>query len=176
MKSMPLLNATECQLNWVAAQVRPNMLKKACVHLENQCFEFFAPSRKETIKSGARFKQVDKLLFPGYVFVKCNIASHDIVTLNATSGLSRVVRGIDAGPGIIPNEFIDELMWACDENTQSVSTLKKGEKVRLIDGPFVGLVGEILSTDANGRLKVLFELMSGARTLSVNTQSVESLS
>ena len=160
-------------LRWVAAQIKPNMLKKSCKNLHNQGFEHFVPCRWETIKSGNNFRRVEKLLFPGYIFVRCNIGSGHISTLNATMGLSRVVRGTGTDAGIIPDGFIEELMIACGSGTTTKENIKTGNMVRLVDGPFVGVVGEVLSTDSNGRLRILFELMAATSKLTADSNSVE---
>ena len=102
---------------WVAAQIKPNMFKKACRNIHNQGFEHFAPCRWETIKSNNNFRRVERLLFPGYIFVRCDIGSGHISKLNATTGLSRVVSGTGTDAGIIPDGFIEELMFACDSGT-----------------------------------------------------------
>jgi len=160
-------------LNWVAAQIKPNMLKKACHNLHNQGFEHFAPCRWQTIKSKNNFRRLETLLFPGYIFVRCDIGLGQISTLNATIGLSKVVRGTGTDAGIIPDGFIEELMFACGSGIITKANIKTGERVRLVDGPFVGVVGEVLSTDSNGRLRILFELMAVKSKLTVDSNSVE---
>lgn len=170
---MTSLQPDKSNLNWVAAQIKPNMLNKARKNLDNQKSEYFTPCRVETVKSGSRFRRVERLLFPGYIFVRCDIHSQDISTLNATMGLSRVVRGLGSGPGIIPDAFVDALMVACDHRGVFKDQVTAGKKVRFVDGPFVGMVGEVMSADADGRLRILFNLIAGARTLHVDTNAVE---
>ena len=161
------------ELSWIAAQIKPNMLKKACRNLLDQGFEHFAPRRWETIKSNNNFRRVEKLLFPGYIFVRCDLGLGHISTLNATMGLSRVVRGTGTDAGVIPDGFIQELMFACEAGTTTKANIKSGDMVRLVDGPFVGVVGEVLSADSNGRLRILFELMAVTSKLTADTNSVE---
>lgn len=160
-------------LNWVAAQIKSNMLKKACQNLQNQGFEHFAPSRWETKKSNNDFRRVEKLLFPGYVFVRCNIHLGQVSTLNSTIGLSRIVTGAGTDAGIIPDGFIEELMFACASGTNTKKNIKTGDTVRVVDGPFFGAVGEVLSTDSNGRLRILFELMARKSKLTTDANSLE---
>ena len=52
------------------------------------------------------------------------------------------------------------------------ANIKIGDKVRLVDGPFVGVVGEVLSANSNGRLRILFELMAGTSKLTADSNSV----
>ncbi len=160
-------------MSWVVAQIRPNSLFKARKHLKNQNFEYFAPSRFETIKSSNGFKRIERLLFPGYIFVRCDVDTKDLSALKATIGLSRVVRGMGEGPGVIPDGFIEELKRASELDASAYSLLKQGDKVRLIDGPFVGMIGEILNADSNGRLQILFDIMAGVRPMWIKSSSVE---
>ena len=88
-------------------------------------------------------------------------------------GLSRVVRGTGTDAGVIPDGFIQELMFACEAGTTTKANIKSGDMVRLVDGPFVGVVGEVLSADSNGRLRILFELMAVTSKLTADTNSVE---
>lgn len=173
MKKAPLVRLPSKKLSWVVAQLRPNMLSKACKHLENQNFEYFAPSRLETTKAGIGFKRIERSLFPGYIFVRCDIYTKNLSALKATIGLSRVVRGMGDGPGIIPDGFIEELRRASVLNDSTKTLLKKGDRVRLIDGPFVGMVGEIMDADSNGRLRILFDIMAGVRSMWVKSSSVD---
>lgn len=173
MKKASLSHLPIKNVSWVVVQLRPNMLVKACKHLENQNFEYFAPSRFETIKSSNGFKRIKRLLFPGYIFVHCNVDAKNISALKSTVGLSRLVRGMGDGPGIIPDSFIEELKVANGVKRSPEASLKRGNKVHIIDGPFVGLVGEIMNADSNGRLQVLFDIMAGVRPMWVESTSVE---
>jgi len=38
-------------------------------------------------------------------------------------------------------------------------TLQPGEKVRIVNGPFAGLVGQLASMDSNGRVRVLLDVL-----------------
>ena len=45
--------------------------------------------------------------------------------------------------------------------SNSTSTLKKGQTVRVTAGPFADFVGELEHLDDNGRVRVLLEIMGG---------------
>jgi len=161
------------ELSWVAAQIKPNMLKKACRNLHDQGFEHFVPRLCEAVKSNNTYRREEKLLFPGYIFVRCDLGSGHISTLNATIGLSRVVKGTGTDAGIIPDGFIEALRFACEAGTTTKANIKSGDMVRLVDGPFVGVVGEVLSADSNGRLRILFKLMAVTSKLTADANFVE---
>ena len=169
---MSSLKFEKSSLQWVAAQIKPNMLKKTCWNLDNQKLEYFAPRRWETVKSNESFRRVEKLLFPGYIFVRCDVNSSDILTINSTKGVSKVVPGAGNGPGVIPDGFIRELMLACSSSPKATAELREGEKVRFFDGPFAGMIGEVMRVDVNGRLKILFEVLGGIRKLTVDNKQL----
>ena len=66
-------------LNWVVAQLKPNMLKKAELNLLRQSFEYYAPKELYTVRKGNLFKRVKKLLSRLF-FVKINILNRDLST------------------------------------------------------------------------------------------------
>ena len=82
----------ENSINWIVAQIKPNMLYKAIYNLEQQSFHSFAPQHLETIRSGKRFKNVKKLIFPGYIFIKTNLKNNNFRAINYTVGISRLIK------------------------------------------------------------------------------------
>lgn len=161
-------------LKWVAAQLKPNMLNKVENHLRNQCYDFFAPKRQETIRTTQIFKKIYRLLFPGYIFIRIDPNSKDVISLNSTFGISRLVRRGDGKVAILPDEFISNLMDLHNKNIIcEKSDFKKGKKILWIDGPFSGKIGEILKLDQNGRLKILFQILEESRIITTNHSKVQ---
>ena len=151
-------------LKWVAAQLRPNMLSKTEINLYRQSIEFFAPKRYETIRYGKIFKKIQKLLFPGYIFIRLDPNSLDVRKVNSTIGISRVVKMKHERLSFIPDAFVENLkILSTEHKFFSSDQVKPGRKIKWIDGPFSGMVGEILSLDENGRLRILFKVLQGYR-------------
>ncbi len=97
------------KLIWVVAQLKPNMVKKAELNLERQEFEYYSPKRKVTKRVGKIFKQSQKTLFPGYIFVRINPFSRDVVSVDSTYGISRLLRVDKKKIGTLPDSFINNL-------------------------------------------------------------------
>ena len=160
--------------NWVAVQLRPNMYLKVERHLQNQSFEYFAPMREETVRSKNVFRRIQRLLFPGYIFVKININSQDVSAINSTYGISKLLRRADQKVAILPEDFIKTLKKLTEGNLSSkLKKLVSGTRVKCIDGPFAGIVGEIINLDYNGRLKILFQVIENYRTVSLEPSKVD---
>ena len=156
----------ENSINWIVAQIKPNMLHKAIHNLERQSFHSFAPQHLETIRSGEKFKNVKKLIFPGYIFIKTNLKNNNFRSINSTIGISRLIKKSNGEPGIIPNNFIDELKKLTLNQSFLKKKMKAGTTVKLIKGPFNGYIGTILSLEKDNRIKVLFKVINDYHSLS----------
>lgn len=162
------------KLNWVIVQLKPNMLKKAETNLLRQSFEYYAPQKEYTIRTGNLFKRVKKLLFPGYIFVKININNHELINLRNTLGVSKVLKSSIGKAATLPESFIESLKKIGETNFNIFQKkhFKQGRLVRCIDGPFTGLVGRIYKIDEIGRLKVLFNFINNNCVASMNFKKV----
>src|ERR1700679_2436118 len=58
---------------WFALRVRSNYERIAATHLRNRGFENFLPGFRAERQWSDRKKQVERFLFPGYVFCRVNL-------------------------------------------------------------------------------------------------------
>lgn len=99
------------------------------------------------IKDDSTTKEVERKLFPGYVFVK-------MVYTDETWYIVRNIRGCTGfvGPSSKPVPLTESEVYRMGVETRVVEvSYKVGDQVRIIDGPledFVGIVDE-LDTDKN---------------------------
>lgn len=159
---------------WSVVQLKPNMLKKAKINLERQNFEYFAPTKNVTVRVGNIFKKINKLLFPGYIFVRVNLFSTDINSLDSTYGISKIVRVGQKKIGIIPNYCIENLKFLQTKFGHDYNKFDlEGRKVRWIQGPFTNLLGEIVNCDDNSRISVLFNILNSNKIIKTDFKNVE---
>ena len=75
------------------------------------------------------FKKIHKLLFPGYIFVRINMNSKDIASINSTKGISRLIRRGDKKVGILPDDFIKNLRNLSQDNIKTnLNNIESGKK------------------------------------------------
>lgn len=129
-----------------------------------QGFEVFLPREVETKRRGSKFVEVERPLFPGYVFVALARQGADIRKVNSTHGVARIVSFGNA-PAPVPSELISELMQRCDENgfLRPPAQLSAGDQVVLTSGPFAKLVATVESLTPDKRVWVLLDLL-GSQT------------
>ena len=72
-------------------------------------------------------------------------------------------------PTPAPPGIVECLIQACRDGGYFASwgPLEVGDRVRVLNGPFVDMIGEITRIDAAARVRVLFRMMNGGIGVSV---------
>ena len=138
--------------------------------------QVLVPVKKEIVTKNGKRKEVEKLLFPGYVLIHAELSPDlQYVIRNGIPGMSGFLTE-KRGPGVgdrIPVPIRDEeaqrILGQQDENAVSAAETEVnfsiGESVRITDGPFNGFNGtveEIL--EERSKLKVVVVIF-GRKTL-----------
>ena len=150
--------------NWFAVQLKPNALSIAERNLTRQGFSIFSPKRYENHRKSGRFVTKTVPLFPGYVFVQFDPDSGSWSSLNHTRGVTRLVGDGRGKPVALPQEFMSQLISQCDQDGvfSESQSLKPGDEIHVLTGPFAKSMAQIESSDSQGRLAVLLEIMGQA--------------
>lgn len=158
---------------WFAAQLRPQGAQLALDHLERQGIAAFLPRRPVERRAGTLFRPTLEALFPGYIFVSFDPEDPDARVIRSTRGISRLV-GTARGPSSLPSGFVPALHARCDGNGLIISEqeLPIAIEVRVIAGPFAGLVGRILSAAPGERVQVLLTLLSAERAVGLDRDTL----
>lgn len=158
---------------WFAAQLRPQSAQLALDHLERQGIAAFLPRRLVDRRAGNRFRPTLEALFPGYVFVSFDPEDPDARVIRSTRGISRLI-GTARGPSALPIGFVPALRARCDGRGLVLPEpeLPPGAEVRVIAGPFAGLVGRILAAVPGERVQVLLTLLSAERAVEMERNTI----
>ena len=140
---------------WVAVYTNPRAEKKVYSRLVDQGFEVFLPLVKERRKWSDRYKIVEIPLFSSYVFAK--ICRTDVAPLRETLGVSFLVSFLGVVE-TIPEQQIDAVRRLVNANqrlyVEQMQRMRKGAHVRIIEGAFAGMEGELISDNKNGNFAV----------------------
>src|SRR5271155_2463277 len=91
---------------WYAVRVRSNYEKVAEMHLGDRGYERFSPSYRVETQWSDRKKEVDRFLFPGYVF--CRLDPNNRLPVLSAPGVVGLV-GFGKTPAPIPHEDIERI-------------------------------------------------------------------
>ena len=137
--------------------------------------QVLVPVKKEIVTKNGKRKEVERLLFPGYVLIHAELnLDLEYVIRNGIPGMSgflteKTGNGTDRIPVPIRDEEAQRILGVQDENAVSAAETEVnftvGESVRITDGPFSGFNGtveEIL--EDRSKLKVVVVIF-GRKTL-----------
>ena len=144
--------------------------------LQSVVDQVLVPVKKEIVTKNGKRKEVERLLFPGYVLIHAELNPDlEFVIRNGIPGMSGFLteksgkNPNERVPVPIRDEEAQRILGVQDENATSVAETEVnfsiGEAVKITDGPFSGFNGtveEIL--DERSKLKVVVVIF-GRKTL-----------
>ena len=148
--------------------VNEGLLKKS--------IEVFLPKVKVKSKRRDRKLMIQVPLFPGYVFVKTDLHPDNHLEIVKTAGAVRLI-GSRHGPVPVPDETIESLkiMVASDSPVTTGYNLKKGDRVMVVGGPFMGVTGYFVRYRGKGRIVVNIEALGQYAGVDVSEEDIEVL-
>jgi len=160
---------------WFILQFKANSHNQAKKNLDQQGFETFLPLINTTSRKSSRFITITKPLFPGYMFVSFDRAETRWHVINNTYGVSRLVT-FNAILKSIPNTFIVNLMKRFDSSGKLLNAekLKKGDLVKILNGPLANFIATVEAYETNQRIWVLLDLMGRKTKIQTKANALQS--
>ncbi len=143
---------------WFALRVRSNFEKTAELHLRDRGFEQFTPCYKSERQWSDRKKEVDQLLFPGYVF--CRLNPNDRLPVLSVPGVVGLV-GFGKIPAPIPDQEVERIRRMVQSGllVGPWPFLEIGQTVLIERGPLAGMEGMLVEERGKWRLVVSINLL-----------------
>lgn len=159
---------------WFILQFKANSHYQAVKNLNCQGFETFLPLHNSTSRSSSRFINTTRPLLPGYMFIAFDRANTQWSKINNTYGVSRLIT-FNSILTSVPSSFIKNLMYRCDHSGKLLPTkkLKKGDKVKVINGPFTNFIATVETLEADQRIYILMDLMGRQTHVEANLKDLQ---
>lgn len=125
--------------------------------MNDKVFNILVPKEKKIkIKNGKRVT-VEEKIYPGYVLVEMIMGPDSWYAVRNTPRVTGFVGPDQTEPTPLSKEEVDSLMARMSkEEPKFKVTVRVGETVRIIDGPFKDYDGKVAEVDEQkGRIKVL---------------------
>jgi transcriptional antiterminator NusG len=144
---------------WYAVHTRSRHEYKVYSGLMQKNLAAFLPEIEIWSKRKDRKKKIFTPLFPGYIFVETNLLDNETkLAILKTTGVVRILgKKENAAPVAVPESKIEAIRRLLSKKVE-VFFLKfpgAGEPAKIIDGPFAGIEGTVLSSDAEKELFVI---------------------
>jgi transcriptional antiterminator RfaH len=158
-------------MSWFVVQTQSRSEEKARHHLANQGFTIYLPRYRRRVRHARRIETVLRPLFPGYLFVQFDPEWTRWRAINGTVGVHHILTDGEL-PQRVPEAVVEEIKAredACGVVTLLPSSLARGQRVRLVDGPLAEVSGLFEEAHDDKRIVLLFTLMG--RSVRVVTSS-----
>ena len=159
---------------WYVVQTQPSAEKKAVAHLERQGFSTYLPRYLKRRRHARRVDTIEAPLFPRYLFVTIDLATQRWRSICSTVGISRLVSTGDT-PLPVPEEVIAALKDREDTSgfiKLERRTMRRGEKVRVVDGVFTDCFGLYEGMSDRDRVAILLDLLGRKVRVLVDAESI----
>jgi transcription antitermination factor NusG len=161
---------TNIQKQWHVIYTRSRAEKKVQIELSLKEIENFLPMQKRLRQWKDRKKWVEMPLMSGYCFVNISRKEYDMVL--QTSNVVGYVR-FEGKAAVIPERQIESLKQMLKQYDFEVNVTSEnfapGKKVEVIEGPMIGLRGELVK--AQGRKKFIIRFSQINSVFSVEIPS-----
>jgi len=162
----------ESTARWYAVYTKPRQERIALLNLERQHFECFLPLADNPYQRRRPRRLRSEPLFPRYLFLKARPACQSLATVRSTRGVVGLVRMgfelIEVPPGIIA-----ALMARRHPISGLIALdpvpLRKGEAVRVFDGPLAGTEGVLKEHYGPRRSVLLLKILGRDTTVEVDS-------
>lgn len=147
---------------WYVVRTLANREAGARLQLEAQGFRTFLPRVTRTVRHARKLRTVKSPAFPGYLFVALDLSRDRWRSVNGTFGVMSLIMGDDL-PIPAPVGVVEALIGYVDETgtCRFDRDLAEGQEIRVVAGPLAQALGELVKLDANGRVRVLLDIMGG---------------
>jgi transcriptional antiterminator NusG len=162
-------------------KVKNNLMSRVqTMGMEDKIFLIMVPTEDELeIKNGKK-KIVQRKVFPGYVLVEMIMTDDSWYVVRNTPGVTGFVGSTGGGSKpvpLLPEEVQNILRQVGSDEVKTRIDYAVGEVVRVVDGPFADMVGNVEEINADQqKLKVLVSMFGRETPLEVDFTQVEKLS
>lgn len=168
---------------WHVVATKPGQDDLAARTLREAGFRTFAPWRWKRVSHARTVQRRPRPVFSGYVFF---LAEHQPWQAAARCrGVREVITLDHQKPAKIPTDWLiqhqelctsDGYMQHADEIEETaLPIINVGDVLKVLDGPFAGLVATVMALDKKGAPQVMAEMFGTERPVTLSPQRVEAM-
>jgi transcriptional antiterminator RfaH len=152
---------------WIAVYSKPHAQARAKWGIEAARLPVFCPVSRQRVRyrDGERYVIITPL-FDRYLFARCDPGRSD--KLSEIDGIEAILR-TEGRITRVPDNLVEAFQRAESLGVfdRADETLKSGETVRVIDGPYAGLIAKVRSAKVKKRVQLMVDFIQNL-TISVD--------
>ena len=152
-------------------------MRASTMGMEDYIFRVVVPEQTEVeYKDGAKKEKVKKM-FPGYILVEMIMTDEAWFIVRNTPGVTGFIgsSGKGAKPFPLTPAEVDKILGSMGMSRLEIgSELNVDDNVKVVDGPFNGMLGKVKSIDpATGSLEVTLDLFGQETSVEVGLGQID---
>lgn len=160
-------------------KVKTNIERRALtMGMKSKVFDILVPTEKESRVRQGKKSEIDRKVFPGYVFVQMVLDDNTWYLVKSTTGVIGFVG--DAKPTIVKDSEVREIKQAIEQSeTKPIlrPVWQVGQAVRVNSGPFADFNGSIQEiNDPKNKVKVLISIFGRDTPVELEFTQIEKIS
>ena len=157
-------------MSWQVLYLRPRCEKKMAAFAQGLNMDYRLPLRSETRVYQYRKVLFENPVFPGYFFVRVNDRERN--ELLKTNHIVRMITPPDEARLVHELDQI-QLALSVDPTLGACTALRKGRRVRIKGGPFMGVEGVVRGNKGFGKVRLNVDLIGQAVAIEVDRDLLE---
>ena len=144
--------------------------------LGDEILEVVIPTEEEIEVRGGERRNVTKKILPGYVLIRMKMTDQTWTIVRNTPGVTGFISG-EGKPVPLHEEEVSQVLKQMTAEVPRVKVgFRKGQSIRVIDGPFIDFVGVVDDISmTKGKVKVLLSLFGRETSVELDLLQVEKL-
>ena len=156
---------------WYALTTKPRSEKSVARYLRSKGLDELAPTFRARHRWSDRCKEIEQLLFPGYVF--CRFTYEQRMSVLTTPGVTSVV-GFGKEPAPVDDSEIASIRSILDSGARvwPWPYLRAGQRIRIEQGCLQGLSGALVRENDGYRVVVNVEILQRAVAVEIDRDMI----
>jgi transcriptional antiterminator NusG len=146
--------------------------------MEHRFGEVLVPTEKVVEVKDGQKKTTTRKVYPGYMFVQMEFDRETLFVVRSTPKVTGFIGG-DTNPPPIPEDEVKRItrqVTGEEDKPKPVLNFERGEKVRIMDGPFATMEGKVEEVNqTRAKLRVLVTIFGRPTSVELDYTQVERL-
>ena len=152
-------------------------MRASSMDMQDYIYRVIVPEEKVIEEKNGVQKEKIKKIFPGYILVEMVMSDEAWFIVRNTPGVTGFIgsSGKGAKPTPLQPYEVDNILNSMGISRIDVSNeLKEGDSIKIIDGPFVGMMGKIESIDVENKVvNALIDLFGQETSVEVELGQID---
>lgn len=163
---------SSCPKSWYGVRTRSNCEKVAATALESKTYETYMPTYRARRQWSDRTVEIDRPLFPGYVFCRLDPSERLLPVLTSPGVVSLIGFGNEPVP--IPETEIEAVkrMLEVGQGAEPYPFVREGQRIRITRGSLRGLEGILLKKRSQWRMVISVTLLQRSISIEIDRECI----